>query len=105
MGMFRKNCCLYSTNTTIEATAPNPREFSILESFQVGTTVVTWIKYPNCTNYEGNKVVVFKNTTIKNLERRKEIDPHFSSEVNSPFARFEPTLNGLKAAITLAELL
>ena len=73
----------------------------------VGNNVVAFIRYPNCTNFEGNKVLVFKNYTLAKLYSRTRLDPHFSEDASchAPFARFEPTGDGLAAAYILAELI
>jgi hypothetical protein len=64
-------------------------------------------RYPDCTNYEGLKVLLFKNTTIEEVYRQKHLDPHFTNNRNviAPFARFEPTREGWDAAVMLAERL
>ena len=62
------------------------------------------INYPDCHNYEGNKILVFLDTTREELEKQKAIDPHFSDNPDfiSPVARFEPTVRGLVMAQHLA---
>ena len=102
MGLFKKNCMLYS-NPGIDASAPDPKSFLIIEALQVGKHVVLNIKYPNCNNYEGNKILVFVNTTIEIIKSMKEIDPHFSKDLMSPFARFAPTDLGKIAAVIFAK--
>ena len=60
-----------------------------------------FVKYPDCNNYESNKILVFnhpgKPIDFKGL---LELDPHFcdSKKHLSPFARFEPTEKGWGAA-------
>jgi len=58
------------------------------------------IKYHNCTNYEGTKVLVY-DVDYENLLRQKEFDPHFSEsrKLYSPIARFEPNEEGIFACI------
>lgn len=56
---------------------PDPFKFNIKKYKQVGRFLITFINYPNCINYEGNKILVFENCTIDQLNDQKFIDPHF----------------------------
>jgi len=62
------------------------------------------VQYPDCTNYEGRKVLLFKDVKLQDLKKQKLLDPHFSENPKyfSPVARFEPTGLGLKMAQVLA---
>ena len=86
---------------------PDPKNWSIKEHVQINSFLIIKINYPDCTNYEGNKILVFENTTMEELMKQKMIDPHFSGNKKflSPFARFEPTEKGWEAAIKLSESL
>jgi len=88
---------------------PNPRadNWKILRAEEIKNNLVVEIKYPNCTNYEGRKILVYKNVKLIDLVNQKLIDPHFSDNVNyhSPFARLEPTANGWESALVLANSL
>ena len=82
---------------------PNPENYKIIKSAQIIDNLVIMIRYLDCTNYEGKKILVFKNCTREKLEKQKIIDPHFSEnkEYHSPHARFEPTPRGwLNAKMT-----
>lgn len=111
MGMFfGKKCWLYDNDSSQtvnqDALAPNPLVFEIINICQINNNVVAWVKYPNCGNYEGNKILVFKNNHFTVINALKELDPHFSEDnENSPFARFEPTADGWNAAIGLAKII
>ena len=89
---------------------PNPALFKLLqvEGFmgaEGGVPVtVAQIKYPNCTNYEGNKVLVFRGLTPKQVRGFIKIDPHFT-ESSKVFARFAPTDLGWDMAIKFAQTL
>lgn len=65
------------------------------------------LNYPDCTNYEGNKILLFKGVTLVELINQKYIDPHFfqSKEVRSPVARFVPTDEGWNMALSLINAL
>jgi len=80
----------------------NKELFEVITTIEVYNNLVAKIKYNNCTNYEGIKICVFINMSTKELLNMKIIDPHFSAENNSPFARFKPTKAGWKAAINTA---
>ncbi len=62
------------------------------------------IRYKDCANYEGVKVLVFENCKLINLLNQKQIDPHFSDNKKflSPIARFEPTERGWEWACKFA---
>lgn len=81
---------------------PDPYNYKIKSYTQLYNYLILEINYPNCLNYEGNKILVFKGVTLKDIKKQKCIDPHFSDNKNyiSPIARFEPTKEGLSNAIT-----
>lgn len=82
---------------------PDPSKWSIKRHFSKNGNLAILINYPDCTNYEGNKILVYKNTVKAALVAQRYIDPHFSNnkDFKSPFARFEPTDEGWEAAIDL----
>jgi len=75
---------------------PDPKNYRILKSEQINNYLLVVIIYPDCTNYEGRKILLFKDTTLQELFNQKLIDPHFSNnkQYKSPIARFEPTEYG-----------
>ena len=86
---------------------PNPFNYIINKSYQGGSYLLVDITYPDCTNYEGRKFLLYENVTSIELKRQNHIDPHFSNNKKfySPIARFEPTEYGWNMAIKLIELL
>jgi hypothetical protein len=86
---------------------PNPLNYVILNSLEIGSFLLLKIKYPDCKNYEGVKILLYDGCTLDNLLAQKSIDPHFSDSkcFKSPIARFEPTDSGWCNAKTLALLL
>lgn len=84
---------------------PDPRNYVIARAESVGLHLVVEIIYPDCTNYEGRKVLLFENVTLVQLLRQKAIDPHFSKnqQMRSPMARFEPTERGWALALAVAK--
>jgi hypothetical protein len=86
---------------------PDPRNFEILETKRVRNFVIARIKYPNCSNYEGEKILVFKNITVKYLRSQRIIDPHFTDKPSELplFARFQPTQTGWNSAIKMCKII
>jgi hypothetical protein len=104
MGLFKM-----STGTTPDSvipTQPLPRadNFKIKKIEQVGQRLVVLIVYPDCTNFEGKKILVY-NTTIEHLVSQKHLDPHFSDgDYLSPIARFLPTEGGWNLAVKFCQI-
>lgn len=86
---------------------PDPRNYKVVKLKESENYIVVMINYPDCTNYEGNKVVVYKDITVIDLLNQKIIDPHFAGkkEVLSPIARFVPTEEGWDMAIAFVEMM
>jgi hypothetical protein len=94
-----------SSKKVVTPPNPNPKNYKILNSWYVEEYLVLRIKYPDCANYEGEKILVFYNVSIEDLEKQGSIDPHFSDNKNmiSPIARFEPTRRGESMANILCQ--
>lgn len=86
---------------------PNPYNYKVLMYAKIGNHLVIKVLYPDCTNYEGEKILLFKNCSYEELMRQISIDPHFSEnkKKRSPVARFEPTKLGWKMARLMAKML
>ena len=86
---------------------PNPLNFNIINSIEEGGYLIILIHYPDCTNYEGRKILVYKGIDKARLVLQRSIDPHFSEnkEKYSPIARFVPTIEGWEMAIALVKSL
>ena len=84
---------------------PNPANFKVTKAEQVGKHVLMEVLYPDCKNYEGRKILVYKGTTLHKLFKQSTLDPHFSNNKKflSPFARFEPSDEGWYHAKKLCE--
>lgn len=88
---------------------PDPRKWEVnnfLEDSR-GDYLLVDITYPDCTNYEGRKIMLYEGVTMKQLRAQKLIDPHFSEnkKYHSPIARFEPTEEGWKMGRALIDSL
>ncbi len=81
---------------------PNPRRFSIRWHQQLGRGLLVCIHYDGCTNFEGDKILLYQDVPREYLLSRKEIDPHFAD--GGPIARFEPTERGVHLARMALEL-
>jgi hypothetical protein len=79
---------------------PDPANWQILESRKIANMLIIRIKYPDCTNYEGEKLLVYEGVALEELKAQLVIDPHFSAnkKFHSPVARFEPTGRGWRMA-------
>jgi len=98
---IRKRASNYEA-TKVSEFDPNPAKFMIRKYNEQNGNLAILINYPNCKNYEGEKIIVFKNTTWEDVKNLKEIDPHFTDEATiKPFARFEPTTEGWLSAVSL----
>ncbi len=84
---------------------PDPRNWSIIKTKRVGKNLVVLVRYPDCTNYEGKKVLLFRRMTREELREVAELDPHFSKENLKLVARFAPTLRGWDLATITARSL
>lgn len=80
---------------------PNPKNFKIINYKRIENFSIIKINYPESTNYEGNKILIFDGPTFNDLIKQGSIDPHFSDnkKYHSPIARFEPTTDGWNNAI------
>lgn len=87
---------------------PNPKNFTILQVEKIGRFLVLNVHYPDCNNFEGNKILVYEGFTeeifMMNAER-KGLDPHFFEVGISPIARFRPDEVGWNRAIKLCEVI
>ena len=98
----RKNCSTnYCSDEEQPAPNPNPDRWSLIQKAEFNNGYVLRVRYLDCTNFEGVKIMVYKGQYIKQEHR----DPHFAPGRLSPIARFIPTLEGLRMAVSLANSL
>lgn len=90
---------------------PDPKNYSVVKwvEYRVSNKVVLvlLVNYPDCKNYEGNKILVYHGVCYEALLKQGTIDPHFcdNSQFHSPIARFEPTKRGWDNANRFADSL
>ena len=80
---------------------PDPSNWEALKAERCEGFLIVELRYPDCTNYEGKKILVFEEFTIEDLFHQRKVDPHFfqsSKKYKSPIARFEPTERGWEMA-------
>jgi len=87
---------------------PDPKKFNVVRFSVLGTAKQQWtvaeVTYPNCTNYEGRKIMVYRGDCSLQLITATYLDPHFTNDDNlSPVARFEPTEEGWAMAEKFAK--
>lgn len=76
---------------------PDPDNWKIIKAKEYGKYLLLEMHYPDCTNYEGKKILVFENVSLVDIVNQRQIDPHFfpaNPKFKSPIARFEPTPRG-----------
>ena len=81
---------------------PNPSKYTILQQEEIGLYTALMVNYPDCTNYEGIKIMVWLTKDLKIMLANNLIDPHFSDNVESCIARFIPTKDGWDMAVNFA---
>ena len=84
------------TNSEVQAPNPDPSNWVIKRSATYKYVTVLLVKYRGCTNFEGNKILVFKGYVKP--QPKESLDPHFSNTEDSPIARFKPTEEGWNLA-------
>jgi hypothetical protein len=106
MGLFKKSSWSAYDRPPPTIPNPDPKCFQVKRHVTVGDGLVVEVHYPNCTNYEGRKVLLYVGVTIVELLRQGSIDPHFcdNTAYYSPIARFEPTETGWALAEHVAGL-
>ncbi len=88
-----------------KSTNPDPNNFKILDtqyvrddnSPDVDMYLILLVNYPDCTTFEGDKVLVYKNFYHSGFIDK--LDPHFTDKEHSPIARFPATEMGKAHAL------
>jgi len=73
---------------------PDPSSFKVKKFYKFNGLFVSLVNYPNCTTFEGNKILV----TNYDVREKIKLDPHFDNG-SGLVARFEPTDTGWEAAV------
>lgn len=98
-----RNCSTnyYPRSYDAPAPNPNPSRWTPLEVKEYRNGYVMRVRYHDCTNFEGIKVIVYRGK----YKPREHLDPHFYDGKDAPIARFRPDDEGWKMACKLAESL
>lgn len=86
---------------------PDPKRFVVEETLQVGRFLIAQVQYPDATNFEGRKIMVFRDVDATALWDQAALDPHFcdSPDHLAPIVRFIPTTEGFNMAMTFCRAL
>lgn len=90
MGIFK----LFSFSS--DKRNPDPKHFVVIQQLAVNNLYLSVLKYANCTNYEGKKIIL---STIDPWTS-KSFDPHFMED-GVVIARFAPTKEGWKLGLIM----
>lgn len=77
---------------------PDPYNFKLMSWIEHGEYLVVRVKYPDCTNYEGEKILLFENMTIDEFAKLRCVDPHFTGN-SKLIGRFRPDRAGMRLAL------
>lgn len=82
---------------------PNPTNYKIIDYIEKNNYLLLKINYPDCKNYEGDKILLFKGIKLLDIINQKTIDPHFSDnkQIYHPIARFVPNNQGWDMAMNI----
>jgi hypothetical protein len=85
---------------------PDPNNYKLVQVDEYKGYTIVKLRYPDCTNYEGNKILVF-HAKLLDLVNQKSIDPHFfqDNRFHSPIARFVPTPEGWQMAVDFVQMI
>jgi hypothetical protein len=92
---------------------PDPSKWELINLEVFDNYFLLKVRYPDCTNYEGVKIMVYERNDglnhIQSILRINEgaLDPHFgvNPDFISPIARFEPTDRGWEMGIRFCKVM
>lgn len=73
---------------------PDPSRYEIIQRVEEGIFTILLVRYLDCTNYDGKKILVYRGMAGRCLNGTQRLDPHFAERGASPIARFIPTSEG-----------
>lgn len=68
---------------------PDPYHFHIIQHYEENNILLLKVRYPGCSNYEGEKILLMRGT----MSNFTKLDPHFDKYSNL-IARFVPNAEG-----------
>lgn len=93
-----KSCSTNYSNAVAPAPNPRPDRWTLLERANSPYGYVLRVRYLDCTNFEGVKIMVYRGS----YSPKRHLDPHFSEDPEAPVARFRPDADGWRMACALA---
>jgi len=96
-----KRCSTNYSSSAFPAPNPDPKRWCLLICEQFDHGYVLKVRYLDCTNFEGIKIMVYRGN-FRGERTVKHLDPHFTPGDDSPIARFKPDAEGFKMARDLA---
>jgi hypothetical protein len=104
MGSSSGNCSPSYTKKSETTPNPNPHRFTIKEIWSSGHASILWVNYPDCTTFNGDKIMVYCGLYWDRLLEKKALDPHFIiDDMNYPLVRFRGNHHGLEWAKSFVE--
>ncbi len=100
---FRSSHFGVRTREKVSLPNPDPENFRIERLEQAGRFLGALIMYPDATNFEGNKILVFDGVTADELQERAYLDPHFSED-GDVIARFKPDEAGWEDTLLFMQM-
>jgi hypothetical protein len=91
-----------SGRDAMEPPTPDPTRFEIIGTWKIGNGLIVSVRYPDCTTFEGRKLLVYAYMRRDDIETSATLDPHFYDSPQSPIARFAPTRQGFELAALVA---
>ncbi len=98
MGVFR---VISTSDDPVGNGQPNPTNYHLERYYAGPGGTALWLRYPDCKNFEGNKILVITGTYVAH----DPMDPHFEGPSTRLIARFVPTAEGWSLAKDLVERL
>lgn len=106
--------CQSEDNKAAKLPNPDPKNCRIVNHLVISDDagdkryLVVRVEYPDCTTFEGKKILVYEGDVLHALYEQIEtvgLDPHFSEDkrYHSPIARFLPTGAGWRMATTFCD--
>lgn len=81
---------------------PDPKRFKILDAVSFGDYLLVSVEYPDCTNFEGKKIMIYRGVAMAELDTLSSLDPHFQEGTRfSPIMRIIPTKEGWELGLDL----
>lgn len=87
MGIFKGKFSCNNVNT--DSGNPNPFKYKITKKYEGVYYTLLFIVYPDCTNFKGEKILIYKNEDLKRI-KDNSMDPHFLEDKPSPILRIHP---------------